>query len=136
MPKFFRLYWKENIYGKRADLILAHPDEEERMKELQKVLSKDTESSMLSGWKEALRPPYRKQIKTEILKKFAADPSPAIRLQVAKNTTNPEVLQMLIDDPCDKVAKIALPRYAKFAKRAAYSKAYHQRKQSNPTSSS
>ena len=69
-----------------------------------------------------------KQSKTEILKKFALDPSPTIRLQIAKNSTNHKVLEMLIYDPDNEVAKAAQPRHTKFAKRAAYSKAYQAKK--------
>jgi len=129
MPEFFRLYWTEDFYDKRADLILAHPDEEERMKVLQKIMDKNKHPSSLGDWRRILCPPRSgKHIKTEILKKFALDPSPAIRLQVAKNSTNPEVLEMLIYDSDNKVARVAQPRAIKFAKRAAYSKAYHEKK--------
>lgn len=129
MPKFFVLYWDANVYGRRADLILAHPDAEERMKVLQKVIDKNTSPRSLNDWRRVLGTTGTgKQIKTEILKKFALDPSPAIRLQVAKNSTNPEVLEMLIYDSDNEVAKVAQPRAIKFSKRAAYSKAYHEKR--------
>lgn len=130
MPEFFRLYWADHgIYGSRADLILAHPDEEERMKVLQKIMDKNTRPRSLDGWREALSTKGTgKHIKTEVLKKFALDPSPAIRLQIAKNSTNPEVLAMLIYDSDNEVARVAQPRAIKFTKRAAYSKAYHEKR--------
>ena len=129
MPEFFRLYWAKYTYGRRSDLILAHPDEEERMKVLQKIMDKNTSPRSLSDWRSALHTQGTgKQIKTEILKKFALDPSPAIRLQVAKNSTNPEVLAMLIYDSDNGVARVAQPREIKFSKRAAYSKAYHEKR--------
>ena len=129
MPEIFKVYWNNTSpYGRRIDLILANPDEEVRMKEIQKILAKETYIENLKDWRKVVGDTYNK-LKTEILKLWVADPSEAIRKFIATTTTDVSILEMLSTDASKVISQIAYPRYVKFQKRAKYSKAYNKRKQ-------
>ena len=128
MPEIFKVYWeKVPTYSRRVDLILAHPDEEVRMKEIQKILNKETRVEDLSNWRKVVGDTHNR-LKTKILKLWVADPSEAIRKLIATTTTSVDVLEMLSTDASNVVSQIAYSRYKKFQKRAAYSKVYNERK--------
>lgn len=128
MPEVFKVYWKDApTYRRRVDLILAHPDEKERMKEAQKILDKKTHVNALLDWREVVIC-GEGNLKTTILKLWVADPSEAIRKLIATTTTSVDILEMLSTDSSNIVSQIAYPRYRKFQKRTAYSKAYNGRK--------
>lgn len=128
MPEIFKVYWEEvPTYNRRVDLILAHLDEEVRMKEIQKILAKETHIKDLKGWREVVGDTYNR-LKTEILKLWVADPSEAIRKFIATTTTDVSILEILSTDSSNAVSQIAYPRYVKFQKRTKYSKAYNERK--------
>lgn len=130
MPEVFRAYWEGvNKWYRRIDAILAHPDENARMEEVQKILKKKTRVSDLYEWQNVVaRAHIGENFKGKILEYWIDDPSEKIRLFIAENTTNVEVLEMLATDESNKVSRIAYPRYKKFQKRAAYSKAYQEKK--------
>ena len=127
MPEVFKIYWEDvPVYNRREDLILAHPDENVRMKEIQNILDKKTYVDHLRSWSRAIgNAEYGEGLKTKILKLWVADPSEAIRKFIATTTTNVKVLEMLSTDSSKIVSQVAYPRYKKFKKRAEYSKAYN-----------
>lgn len=131
MPNVFRLYWERtSAYDRSPHFILAHPDEEVRMAEVQKVMDKKYPASTFRLWRRSIRIKKGDSLKISILKLWALDPSVKIREYIATHTTNVDVLTMLVTDAVDTVSQIAYPRYAKFQKRQEYSQSYQQRKQS------
>ncbi|KKK82388.1 hypothetical protein LCGC14_2803890, partial [marine sediment metagenome] len=97
LPMVFRLYWAgTNEWSRRQDVILAHPDEPVRMKEIERILKKDTWVSDLNQWRSAIGRAYRgESLKAKILKLWTTDPSESIRSLIAMTTTNVDVLSML-----------------------------------------
>ena len=130
MPNLFRVYWKEmDVYKRKADIVLAHPDEDVRMKEVKMILDKKTRASDLSSWRKIVgRARQGENLKGKILKLWTTDPDEAIRKLIAETSTNVEVLEILSTDTSATISQIAHLRYKKFQKRTEYSKAYQERK--------
>ena len=130
MPKVFLAYGeKVNPYDHKQNAILVHPDEKIRTAEVERILSKKTRILALEKWKDAIGQARRGEtLKGNILQLWINDPSENIRRLIAMNTTSVQVLEMLVSDSSNMIRRIAYPRYKKFQKRAAYSKAYQQRK--------
>lgn len=132
MPNIFRIYWNtSNKFDRRADTILAHPDSIVRMEEVKRILSKFTYVKDLDDWRRAIKIWGRENLKGKILLRWMADSSISIRRYIALNTTNVEVLEKLSLDDSLEISQIACPRCKKFQKRAKYSKAYQEKKNSN-----
>jgi len=130
LPKLLDFLWKTAPRSIDPRLILINTDEAVRMEELQKVL-RETPGELKSRWWTAVRNHRirRESIKITILKLFANDPSAKIRKTIVEKCTNPGVLSLFVDDSDPTIAKLATTFKTKYEKRAAYSKAYHLKKQ-------
>jgi len=131
MPKVFQVYWTEtNKWNRMQDIILVHPDEKIRMEEVKRILNKKTRVGALKEWQNVIgKARMGETLKGNILQLWVNDPSESIRQLIAMTTTSVQVLERLVSDPSNIIRQVAYPRYKKFQKRAAYSKAYQKRKE-------
>ena len=129
MPKVFHMFW-EKIGKTRRNfirLILAHPNEEVRRKEIERILDPATRKGDLSNWRESIGDGDRSRpLKEKILHCWVDDPSVQIRRYIAANTTCVEVLRKLSCDLSTSVTVVAMPRLRTYSKRKSYSKGYSQ----------